>query len=487
MSKIKPTISRFGKKVWIIITILILVVSGGYAYYTYQYQPTQETSDEPELQTATVRRGDLVIYASGTGTLIPANEAAFGFETSGQVVEIYVGVGDQVEAGQILARLDDESALNSLSTAQREYLELTSGTSIISAKQQAAELEDALVSARATLSWLISPSVVTWKERVSDAEIALQQAKNNGTSDKISEAEAVLKSAQTNLTYAQNAYYEYLVENFAETETVGSRGGTYEAVVKDEDGNVVINYPTELQISLAQYEYELVQEQLQEARWYLSALQGEEIPEDATGSNLVKLENARINLENAQSNLEATRLISPISGTVMSLDFGIGDKVGTTAITSVADLSTPYLEIFLDETDWDKIVIGYPVEVIFDAVEEKTYTGTVTQVDPGLSTQQNTNYVRALVALDTLQTGLNLPIGAGAAVDVIGGRAENALLVPVDALRETSPGQYAVFVIENDKPKLRVIEIGLKDLFYAEVLSGLEAGDVVSTGLVETE
>jgi len=32
-----------------------------------------------------------------------------------------------------------------------------------------------------------------------------------------------------------------------------------------------------------------------------------------------------------------------------------------------------------------------------------------------------------------------------------------------------------------------VIEIGLKDLFYAEVLSGLEPGDVISTGLVETE
>ena len=72
-------------------------------------------------------------------------------------------------------------------------------------------------------------------------------------------------------------------------------------------------------------------------------------------------------------------------------------------------------------------------------------------------------------------------------MDVIGGRAENAILVPVDALRETSPGEYAVFVIEDDKPKLRLVEIGLQDLFNAEVLSGLEPGDVVSTGLVDTE
>jgi hypothetical protein len=41
-------------------------------------------------------------------------------------------------------------------------------------------------------------------------------------------------------------------------------------------------------------------------------------------------------------------------------------------------------------------------------------------------------------------------------------------------------------VIENEKPKLHVVEIGLQDLFYAEVLSGLEPGDIVSTGLVDT-
>ena len=487
MPKAKSTSAWFGKRVWILIAILILLFGGGYAYYTYKYLPTQEISEEPQLQTATIRRGDIILYASGTGTLIPAAEAAFGFGSSGQVTEILAGIGDQVEAGQILARLDDTSAQNNLKSTQRDYLELTSQTSIVTAKQQVAELENELVSVRWTLGWLISPNVVTWEERVTEAETALQQAKDEGTSEKIAEAEEKLKSAQANLTYAQNAYYDYLVENFAETETLGSRGGTYEVVVKDEDGKPVINYPTELEITLARSNYELAQAKLQEARWYLSALQGEEIPTDATGSNLAKLEEARTKLENAQLDVESTKLIAPISGTITALDFSVGDNVNTSAVATIADLSTPYLEIFLDETDWGNIAVGYPVEVIFDAVEEKIYTGMVTQVDPGLSTQQSTSYVRALVALDPQQAGLHLPIGAGAAVDVIGGRAENAILVPVDALRETSPGAYAVFVIENDKPKLRVIEIGLKDIFYAEVLSGLEPGDEVSTGLVETE
>jgi multidrug efflux pump subunit AcrA (membrane-fusion protein) len=72
-------------------------------------------------------------------------------------------------------------------------------------------------------------------------------------------------------------------------------------------------------------------------------------------------------------------------------------------------------------------------------------------------------------------------------VEVIGGRAENVLLVPVEALREVSLGQYAVFVLGADgEPELRFVEVGLMDISFAEITSGLEMGDTVTTGLVET-
>jgi multidrug efflux pump subunit AcrA (membrane-fusion protein) len=77
-------------------------------------------------------------------------------------------------------------------------------------------------------------------------------------------------------------------------------------------------------------------------------------------------------------------------------------------------------------------------------------------------------------------------VGSNASVDVIGGRAENAILVPVEAVREIAPGEYAVFVMEDGEPKLRVVTVGLMDYSSAEITSGLEAGEVVTTGVVET-
>ncbi len=153
-----------------------------------------------------------------------------------------------------------------------------------------------------------------------------------------------------------------------------------------------------------------------------------------------------------------------------------------------SEITAHTLEVYFDESDWGKIRVGYEVEVIFDALPEKTFVGQVVHVDPALANEQNTVVVRGLIELDISTTGWNdLPFNSAASVDVIGGRAENVVTVPVEALREISDGEYAVFVLENGELEMRMVEVGLQDLLYAEIVSGLEVGDVVTTGQVETE
>ena len=170
----------------------------------------------------------------------------------------------------------------------------------------------------------------------------------------------------------------------------------------------------------------------------------------------------------------------------MTLDLTLGDTVSSGAIATVADLSTPTLEVYLDATDWENVKVGYDTEVTFDALPDNKYTGKVTQVDPGLYTSGNTSVVRAMVQLDQPSDGFNLPTGSTAAVDVIAGQARNAVLVPIEALHETSPGNYALFVLENGKPRLHVVEVGIQDTLYAEIKSGLQAGEMVTTGITAT-
>ncbi|MBT3337467.1 MAG: HlyD family efflux transporter periplasmic adaptor subunit [Anaerolineae bacterium] len=462
------------KTLWIALAVIALFAVGG-VYASQSFVADTATADEPAMQTAKIRQGDLTLYASGTGTLISAAEASFGFRSSGQLLSLSASVGDTVEAGDLLAELDNTSEEIQLRQAERELAELTSPAAIATAEQALAQAELDATDAKKHLAYLISWDVLKSEERVAAAEIGLVEAKESGDEDKITAAEFELENAE-NVLAGNWDYYEnhYVADNFKVSATRTSQA--------------YIAKPTEFDILEGRAGYALAQAELIEAENYLAAIQGEEIPADATGSSLAALEQAKLNVLSAQDNLEATQLHAPISGLVMSIDANIGDVVGTSAIVTIADISEAFLEIFLDETDWGMIAVDYPVDVIFDVLPDKVFAGAVVQVDPALYTEQNTSVVRALVRLDESSfDGSKLPIGSAAAVEVIGGRASEAVLVPVEALREASPGQYTVFVMVDDEPKLRVVEVGIQDLFYAEILSGLEVGDVVTTGIAETE
>ena len=79
--------------------------------------------------------------------------------------------------------------------------------------------------------------------------------------------------------------------------------------------------PSDVTIAEARAELSLDRATLDEAQTYLAALKGEAVPDNATGSNLIILKDAQFSVQSAEDELTATKLIAPISGTVMSLDF----------------------------------------------------------------------------------------------------------------------------------------------------------------------
>jgi len=75
---------------------------------------------------------------------------------------------------------------------------------------------------------------------------------------------------------------------------------------------------------------------------------------------------------------------------------------------------------------------------------------------------------------------------------VIAGRAENAVLVPVEAVRSWIQVNMLFLLSKNTVQKrhtgfLRVVTIGLQDVTSAEITSGLQAGEIVSTGITQTQ
>jgi HlyD family secretion protein len=486
--------TRSNRKIfWLAAVIIILAAASGYFYYSNVFLATRGTT-RSEVQTAIVQRGDLALSASGTGTLIAQTDASFGFASSGQVTEVYVKVGDQVEAGQVLAQLDDTLAQMEYVEAQQVLEELYSAASIATVQQEVGTAQDAAFYAHEWLEYLLSPEVIEAEENLAIAEQKLAEAQaeaitnpSDAATQAVNEKEQTVAYLQDKLTQAQEYYQNtYLPETFGTYENVGSRRHpkyVLATTIDTDTGEEVaeISAPSEADITTARNNYAQAQETVKQGELYLEALSTGAIPEGATGENVSTLYEAQLALENAQSALEAIQLISPISGVVTSLDLTVGGQVDTSSIITIFQLSQPYtLEVYLDETDWSVAQIGNKVTVTFDLLPEQTYPGTVTLVYPELSESFESSLVRLVVQLDQ-SISQDLPAGTGATIDIVGARAQGVVLVPVDAIHETEDGKTVVTVLQNGGQTEREIELGLQNETYAEVKSGLEAGESVVT------
>jgi HlyD family secretion protein len=471
-----------GRVRWLLIGIAILAVAGG-AFYYYTKSAKASTTTTTQLQTAQAFRGNIVLQASGTGKVAPAQEASFGFGTSGQIAELDIKIGDHVEAGQVLGKLDDAESQAAYDQAKRSLDDLTTPAAVASAKQSVAQAEVDIYNAKQDLEYLISSDVYYWENQASAAEETLKEAQAAGGSSptadqkkKIDNATTDLNRAQTNLQAAQLKYVnEYVPATFSYTVTDETTGKTHQEVVA----------PSDAEVAAARAAYELAIEKQKEAQAYLDMLNGKALPQDVPGSSLTSLVEAQTALQTAEQNLKAKQLISPISGTVTSLTANPGDRVDSASIITVADLNQPYtIDAYFDAEDWANVQAGYAANVTFDILPDQTFTGKVTSVYPELDSSTSTSLVHATVKLDqTIDSGL--PSGASAAVDVIGRQAKNAVLVPIEAIHDAS-GKNLVFVRQqNGKLKLQTVEVGLRDALYAEIKSGLQIGDVVTTGMTE--
>jgi len=464
-------LNQMFKKKWLVIfvSVLLLAVAGsGYYYYTTQAAAGAATSSSTSaMQTATAHQGDLTVMASGSGTVATTAMFGVGFDESGTLIELNVGIGDKVKKGDVLARLEtqntEEEIASSISAAE---------LSVIQAETALKELKaSAGVSKTEALN-----NIATYAQAVRDAQYTLENYSMPLSLQDMETVEAVDKTkAALDVAWAAFVPYEYYPRSNDTREDLleelNERQADYDAAIKR------LNYEYTLQVAQAN---------LEKAR--------QDYAEVENGPSADDLKEAEAQLASAQAKLALAKekqhivdLPAPISGTIMTVDAYVGATISEASILTLADLDSLYIEAYLDESDLDKAVVGNEVEVTFDALPNQTFIGQVITVSPGLETVDNVEAIKIIVALNESAAGTTLPVGLNATVDVISGRATDAVLVPVEALRQIDTDEYGVFVIENGQPVFRAVQVGLQDVTTVEIISGVEAGETVSTGIIQTQ
>jgi HlyD family secretion protein len=248
-------------------------------------------------------RADALILSGN----IEVTDAQLGFKIPGRVIERTVSEGDRVQAGQLIARLDDAEQKDQLALRRAEL----AGAAAALAELEAGSRPQEIAAAAATLH-----SAEAERER---ARLDFARQQELRRKDAIADRE--LETAQAQLKVAD--------------------AHTVEAAER----------------------LKLVQE-------------GPRVEDIAQGRARVDETRAAVAL--AQTQLDNTRLVSPLTGVVLSHDIEPGEYVSPgTPVVTVADLAHVWVRTYINQTDFGRIAHGQKVEVRTDTFPGKTYDGTI--------------------------------------------------------------------------------------------------------------
>ncbi|WP_336276672.1 efflux RND transporter periplasmic adaptor subunit [Bartonella sp. CB178] len=213
---------------------------------------------------------------------------------------------------------------------------------------------------------------------------------------------------------------------------------------------------------------------------------------------------AQIDVDSAEVNLSYTRVTAPSAGTVLATVVEEGQNVNAVqsapTIVILGDLSKMTVKAQISEADVLKVRAGQPLYFTIFGDSQRRYEGILERVEPApesvradvsinpgaignsSSLTSSAIYYNGIVHVDNKDNFLRTYMTAQ--VHVILGRAKNVLLIPSDALRDMTKERKAwvSLLVEENKVIAKQVTVGLDNKVMAEIISGLNEGDVVITG-----
>lgn len=313
----------------------------------------------------------------GVSGRIEGDDAAVGAKTSGRIREITVREGDHVEAGQVIAVLDDAQ---------------------VRAREQQSEAAVRQAEARVRLS---QHQITVLREQLRQSELGVEQARTDAQG-RVNEAEGRLAAAEAQLAQAEASYAQAKWEREAYTRLFK------QGLVAEQDARQK-QYAEEGQaavVAAGRRQVEAAQGALTTARANLAnpairssqvaAVQGQILQAEADRAAVqADAERAHAQLEEARANRTDLKVIAPFAGTVATRTAEPGEVVvaGTPVITLV-NLGEVYLRAFVPGGDIGRVRVGQPARVYLDSAPGTPIEAVVIRIDPEASFTPENTYFR---------------------------------------------------------------------------------------------
>lgn len=474
----------------------------------------------PELERPTfvVERGSIARTLEATGRVTPVDLVRLSFAEEGRVAELRVARGDTVTAGDVLAVLSQEEAVEALQQAE---LAVTSATRDLEAARTQATLnaEQArlrFATARENLARLQGgPSaekqaddrdaVERAQDALADARSALETTRRTASADKTA-AEAGLQAAADAVIAAQKAYsdadwaFQQARGGFGERGAADAlevarlalreaeRGRDSALLALDEARRAEVELVRAAEAELARAERDLAQltpsaaseREIAQARQAVAEAElGVRAAEQASFAREQNaLDAAQLSLTQAQRAVAAGQIVAPQDGKIIAVSIRPGDAAEP--FTPVVELANPAaLEVAaeLSAEQQRELAEGTPAEVRLLSRPDLPLPAVIRRLPAAGSGVVASEDRTTRFQISDLR-GETLALGAVARVRIVLEQRDDVLLLPPEAVRAFE-GRAFVIVRDGERERRVPVRVGVETPERVEILEGLAAGDVV--------
>ncbi len=327
---------------------------------------------------------------------IEGDDSAVAVKTSGRLLEIRPREGDHLNAGEVIAVLDDEQV-----RAREEQ-----------ARAALLASEEKAKSARAQIAVL--------REQLEQNRLQTEQAKVDAAG-RVKQAEADLSAAEADLAREEAAYHLALFDKeadgkLAKTGAVSERQGLQAASTADQEQAAVAAAKRRVEAArgaLTTAKANLANPGIHRAQTAAVERQIAEQQAEIASAN-ASAEQARAQLAEARANSQDLTVRAPFSGTVMTRAAEPGEVVTAgTAIVTLLDLSKVYLRGFVPEGQIGRVKIGQPARVYLDSNPRLPLDAFVLRIDPEATFTPENTYFRDERVKQVVGVKLQLKEGFG--------------------------------------------------------------------------
>lgn len=331
------------------------------------------------------------------------------------------------------------------------------------------------------------------RQRVDDAEKSFRTANTQAqvAETNVQRMKANLRAAQANRDRAAAD-----VKRAQENLNVVSLGPKPEDVQKAKEELEQVKQQTRMDVGTAKQAYEDAQQKLLSAQQELRLRRSGPRPEEIAVARAA-LNSAQTNLQNARAQLRKTVVLSPVSGVVTARNVDPGEIVSPSGppaanvvpgqppppgaklgagLFSIAEISGMDAVAQVEETKIKQIRVGQRADVTLDAFPAETYRGTVRLMESNANPATRT--VAVYISLSKIKLDLRPNMQGVARLYA----PRRALVIPSMAVITSpqKPLESVVFVIENDKARIRRVRVGATQDGKTEILDGLRKGERVA-------